>query len=299
MTTSPSRNAWPSSNITCSTSGIMKTRKRDSARVALPPPTHRWLWCGTGLAALVVLFWVYGPDMHTGFLFDDARQQFALPTASQPLSSWIGRVRPVLMFSYWANSRISMEDTSSYHLFNILIHALAGIFVFLVIRRLLAWAGVEKASLIPFAVFGALLFLLHPLQSESVAYISGRSDALCAPFGCAAFAVFLYRRSPAIAWARVLPVVLLFAAAVLSKEQAVVLPALFVLTDIWWNPESPLRAVLANWKLYLLLALGAAAGVVRLWSMIIGGGNSNAGFAMKDFTWYQYLFTQFRTVFAY
>ena len=277
----------------------MKTRKRDSARVAPPLPTHRWLWYGTGLAALAVLFWVYGPDMHTGFLFDDSKQQFALPTASQPLAAWIGRVRPALMFSYWVNSRISLEDTFSYHLFNILIHALTGVFVFLVIRRLLEWAGVEKSTRTPFAAFGALLFLLHPLQSESVAYISGRSDALCGMFGCASFAAYLYRRTPAISWAGVLPVLLLYATAVLTKEQAVVLPALFVLTDIWWNPESPLRAVLANWKLYLLLALGAAAGVVRLWSMIIGGGNSNAGFAMKDFTWYQYLFTQFRTVFAY
>src|ERR1017187_5094691 len=90
MTTSHSRNAWPSSNITCNTSGIMKTRKRDSARVAPPPATHNWMWYGTGLAALAVLFWVYGPAMHTGFLFDDTKQLFALPTASQPLSAWIG-----------------------------------------------------------------------------------------------------------------------------------------------------------------------------------------------------------------
>src|ERR1035441_11062256 len=98
MTTSPSRNAWPSSNITCSTSGIMKTRKRDSARVALPPPTHRWLWYATGLAALVVLFWVYGPDMHTGFLFDDARQQSTLehpqPLSAEPRTRKRPPVRP-------------------------------------------------------------------------------------------------------------------------------------------------------------------------------------------------------------
>ena len=278
----------------------MKTRKRDSARVAPPPPTNNWMWYGTGLAAVAVLFWVYGPAMHTGFLFDDTKQLFALPSASLPLSAWIGRVRPVLMFTYWANTRISMEDTFSYHVFNILIHSLAGIFVFLVIRRLLEWAGAEKSTRTPFAAFGTLLFLLHPLQAESVAYISGRSDALCGLFGCAAFAAFLYRRSPAIAWARVLPVVLLFATAVLTKEQAVVLPALFVLTDIWWNPESPWRAVWANWKLYVVLALGAAAGVALFWWMIFeGGAGGSAGFAMKDFTWYQYLFTQFRAVFAY
>ncbi len=277
----------------------MKTRKPDSARVVAPAP-RPWAWYGAGLAALAVLFWVYGPAMHTGFLFDDTKQQFALPSASQPLSSWIGPVRPVLMFTYWVNTRISMEDTSSYHVFNILIHALTGIFVFLVIRRLVGWAGTEKSSRLPWAVFGALLFLLHPLQAESVAYISGRSDALCGMFGCASFAAFLYRRSPAITWAGVLPVLLLFAAAVLTKEQAVVLPALFVLTDFWWNPQFPLRALRANWRLYVVLGLGAAAGVALFWRMILGQGTGgSAGFAMKDFTWYQYLFTQFRAVFTY
>jgi tetratricopeptide (TPR) repeat protein len=277
----------------------MKTRKLNAARVEAPA-ARPWMWYGVGLAAVAVLFWVYGPAMHTGFLFDDTKQQFALPSASQPLSTWIGRVRPVLMFTYWVNTRISMEDTTSYHVFNLLIHALTGIFVFLVIRRLLEWAGVEKPSRIPFAVFGALLFLLHPLQAESVAYISGRSDALCGLFGCASFAAFLYRRTPAITWAGVLPVLLLFAAAVLTKEQAVVLPALFVLTDFWWNPQFRLRAVRANWKLYLVLALVAASSVALFWWMIFGGGaGGSAGFAMKDFTWYQYLFTEFRAIFAY
>jgi tetratricopeptide (TPR) repeat protein len=204
------------------------------------------------------------------------------------------------MFSYWVNTRISLEDTSSFHVFNVLIHALAGIFIFLVIRRLLEWAGAEQRSRAPWAAFGALLFLLHPFQAESVAYISGRSDALCGMFGCASFAAFLYRRSSAISWAGVLPVVLLFGAAVLTKEQAVVLPALFVLTDLWWNPDSPLRAVRANWKLYAVLALGAAGAVALFWNLIAGfGTGGSAGFSMKDLTWYQYLFTEFRAVFAY
>jgi protein O-mannosyl-transferase len=277
----------------------MKTKKPNPAP-AEAPATRPWMWSGAALAALIALFWAYGPAMHTGFLFDDTTQQFALPAASEGLSSWIGPVRPVLMFSYWVNTRISMEDTSSYHLFNILIHALAGIFVFLVIRRLLEWAGAEESSRTPLAAFGAALFLLHPLQAESVAYISGRSDALCGMFGCASLAAFLYRRSPAISWAGVAPVVLLFGAAVLTKEQAVVLPALFVLTDLWWNPESPLRGVRANWRLYAILALGAAGGVALFWKLISGiGTGGSAGFAMKGLTWYQYLFTQFRAIFAY
>ncbi len=277
----------------------MKTRKRDTPRVEAPAK-RRWIRYAAVPAALLALFWVYGPSMQTGFLFDDVGQQFALPTASAPLSSWIGPVRPVLMFSYWVNTRISLADTSSYHLFNTLIHALAGILVFPIIRRLLEWARVEESSGAPWAAFGALLFVFHPLQAESVAYISGRSESLCAMFGCVSFAAFLYRPSPAISWTRAVFVLVFFGAALLTKEQAVALPALFVLTDLWWNPESPLRSVRANWRLYAMLAVGAAAGVALAWRLILGvGTGGSAGFAMKDFTWYQYLFTQFRAILAY
>ena len=79
-----------------------------------------------------------------------------------------------------------------------------------------------------------------------------------------------------------------------------VLPVLFVLTDFWWNPESRVRSVRANWKLYATLAVGAAGGVALFWRLITGAGTGgSAGFSMKDFTWYQYLFTEFRVFFAY
>lgn len=84
--------------------------------------------------------------------------------------------------SYWLNTRISLEDTSSYHLFKLIIHTPSGIFVFFVIKRLLAWAGTEESTRTVWAALGAVLLLLHPSHSESVAYISGH---------------FLRRRSPA------------------------------------------------------------------------------------------------------
>jgi tetratricopeptide (TPR) repeat protein len=80
----------------------------------------------------------------------------------------------------------------------------------------------------------------------------------------------------------------------------VALPALFVLTDFWWNPQTPWRSVRANWRLYATLGLGAACGVALSWNLITGAATGgSAGFAIKDFTWYQYLFTQFRAIFAY
>jgi tetratricopeptide (TPR) repeat protein len=277
----------------------MKNRK-PKPTAARTGSKNTWTWLAATLAGLILLFWAYAPAMHGVFLFDDNKQQYALPTATAPLSSWIGPVRPVLMFSYWMNVQISRDNTFSFHMVNLLIHCVTALLVFLVIRRLLEWSGTSEADRTPFAAFGALLFLLHPLQTESVAYIAGRSESLCGMFSCASFAAFLYRRSKAISWSEVGLVVALFGAAVLTKEQAVALPALFLATDLWWNPDGPLRAVRANWKLYAVLIAGAVAGVALFWKLITGAGTGDsAGFGLKDFTWYQYLFTQFRVLFAY
>jgi tetratricopeptide (TPR) repeat protein len=277
----------------------MKNKKPDRA-APRTESNQTWQWLAAILAGLVLLFWAYAPAMHGPFVFDDTKQQYALPTASDALSLWIGPVRPILMFSYWANVQLSRDDTFSFHMVNLAIHFVTALLVFFVIRRLLEWSGAAKENLTPFAAFGALLFLLHPLQTESVAYIAGRSESLCGMFSAASYAAFLYRRSKAISWSGVVIVVALFGAAVLSKEQGVVLPALFLLTDLWWNTDGPLRAVRANWKLYVVLAAGAVAGIALFWKLITGAGTGDsAGFSLKAFTWYQYLFTQFRVLFAY
>ena len=248
----------------------------------------------------LVLLWAYSPVMHTGFLFDDTNQMFARPEAAEPLRAWIGPVRPVLMFTYWMNVQLSNQDTFSFHAVNLLIHSIAAVLVFLVIRRLMEWAGSDPRLRTWMAAFGAALFLLHPLQTESVAYIAGRSEALSGMFAAASIAAFLYRKSAAISWTEVGIVLLTFGAALLSKEQAVVVPVVLLLTDYWWNPGFSLRGMFRNWKLYALMAAGGLAGVALFWKMILGiGTNSTAGFGMKDFTWYQYLFTQFRVLFVY
>jgi protein O-mannosyl-transferase len=181
---------------------------------------------------------------------------------------------------------------------NLLIHAVAALFVFLMIRRLLEWAGVEAANRAWLAGFGAALFLLHPIQTESVAYIAGRSEALCGMFALASICAFVYRRSIAISWGMTLAVLLLFGAAMLSKEQAIVVPAVLLLVDLWWNPNGPVKGILRNWKIYGLMAVGGVAGIALFWRLILGQGTGgSAGFGIMP--WYQYLFTEFRALWVY
>ncbi len=279
----------------------MKTKAERKRRAAAVPKTaarrRDWLPYLAGGAALLAAWWAYGPALHGPFLFDDAVLPFSLSDASAPLAAWIRGVRPVLMASYWLNTRLSGDDPFSYHVLNLIIHLAAAVLVFLIVRRLLEWSQAPAARRTLLAGFAGGLFLLHPMQTEAVAYVAGRSEALSVTLLLAAYAVFLYRRQAAIGWGTMLLVMALFGLAVLSKEHTIILAALLPLTDFWWNPGFSWRGARANWRLYAPLALGAAGGVALFWKQILY--SPSAGFGFRDVSWYQYLFTQGRALFVY
>jgi len=263
--------------------------RKGSARSATP----KWPY-GLVAALFIVLFWAYSPALRGPFVFDDEAWQ--LPGLNSPLWVWLsGGIRPILYISYWLNAHFWKDDPYPYHAFNVFLHCLTGVLAFFIVRKLLRLANAPYVNLL--AGFAAAVFLLHPVQTEAVAYIAGRSDSLSTLFVFSAFTVFLYRREPAISWTVVAAVLLLFGLALLTKEQAIVLPALLLLTDLWWNPGFSFRGARANWKLYLPMALGAFAGLAFFWKLITSA--TTAGFALKDFTWYQYFFTQCRALFVY
>lgn len=267
------------------------------AAAAAPRRRPGWPLYALAGAALVLMLWAYAPSLHGPFLFDDTALPFALPRFDSPLMVWLRSPRPVLYLTYWINARLSGSDPASYHAFNLVFHALSTLLLFLIVRRLLEWSGAEKGRRDLLALFAAGVFLLHPLQTEAVAYLAGRSDGLSTLLVFAAYAVFLYRRHQQVTWWNLAALVPLTLAALLAKESAVVLPALFLLTDFWWNPGFSLEGIRRNWRLYGVLALGGAAAIPVFWTTLQNA--QTAGFALKDLTWYQYFFTQCRALFVY
>jgi tetratricopeptide (TPR) repeat protein len=274
-----------------------KNKRAADAPQAAPPRRGWWLNLAACAAAILAAIWAYSPALHGPFLFDDTVLPFAEPGAQATPLIWFSGVRPVLMVTYWFNAWLSGEDPFSYHLTSVLIHLVAAGLVFPIVRRLLVWSQAPERRRTLLAGFAAGVFLLHPIQTEAVAYLSGRSESLSVALLLAAYAVFLYRPRPAIGWGTTLAVLALFGLAFFSKEHTVVLPALLLLTDWWWNPGARWRAVLSNWRIYLLLALGAAYGVHRYWWQLLYA--PSAGFGMRGVTWYQYLFTEARALFVY
>jgi tetratricopeptide (TPR) repeat protein len=264
------------------------------------------LWhCGLAVfAALLIVLLAYGPALRGPFVFDDHYLPFTgLGAGDEPLGNWISGVRPLLMFTFWLNYRISGLQPYSYHLFNVIFHLVAGCLVFLVVRRLLGWAGGSGLPRDIFAAFAAGVFLLHPVQTESVSYVASRSETLSVMFFYGAFALFLYRRRTAISWPVAAGVLILFGAAVSTKEHAAVLPALLVVTDWFWDPErggagaGAIRRIRRNWRLYAPILAGGIFALRAVWNVL--RGSDSAGFAIKEFTWYEYFFTQCRGIWMY
>lgn len=272
---------------------------RKQAPVAAAKAKPQWLlWGACALAAAAAVFWAYAPAVNGPFLFDDNFLPFAVSNmAGQSLASWLGGQRPLLMASYWLSQQLSPDGTWWFHFMNVAIHLITTVLVFFIVRRLAEWARVEPARRDLLAGLAAAVFLLHPAQTEAVAYLAGRSEALSVMLAFAAFVVFLYRKPGAATWGSAAAVFLLFGAALLAKEHTIVLPALFLLTDYWWNPGFSFAGIRRNWKIYAPMVVAGLGGAWFFRNLILHA--ASAGFGLKDFTWYQYFFTECRALFVY
>jgi tetratricopeptide (TPR) repeat protein len=277
-----------------------KSRKRAQTEVmaATAPRNNRRWWYLAGIFALAYAgFQAYGAVLNGPFVFDDSSLPFRVPGFPSDLRHWIGFLRPLLMLSYWINFRISPTDTFWYHIYNVSFHICGSFLVFLIVRKVVGFVSDDEPGNLLLAVFAAGLFLLHPVNTEAVAYVASRSENLSVMFLLAAFALFLYRKSVGVTWRVAIGVLLLYGAAVMVKEHAVALIAVLLLTDYFWNPGFSFEGIRKNWRLYVPVALGAAAGLMFVMKILKGA--NTAGFNLKDFTWYQYFFTECRAFFLY
>ncbi len=261
------------------------------------PQLQWWHWVVGVLLTFFVAFEVYGPALNGEFLFDDSYLPFMTSQVAEgPLSGWLG-VRPALMISYWLNYQSSGLEPYPYHVVGVLLHVLNAFLAGFIVRRVLGWVGEMGWMREALSIFAGAIFLLHPVQTESVAYITSRSETMSVFFFLCAYAVFVYRSTESITMMRAIVVILLFGVACSVKEHTTVLPALLLLTDYYFITPFRLIGIRRNLKLYGPIAVGAVFGLIAVFSVLQRA--DSAGFAIKDFTWYEYLFTQFRVIWLY
>jgi tetratricopeptide (TPR) repeat protein len=220
------------------------------------------------------------------FLFDDAR--FAM---DDPPMFWM---RPVLWWTVLFNRSLSRVDTLGYHLFNVSVHVLAGLVLFGLVRRTLAllpaWREPTERSLFSFAV--ALAWLVHPLQTESVTYLSGRSESLAGLLYLTT--VYAFARSGTSSRPRGWLALALsaFVIGMGVKELVATAPVIVLLYDRTFPSSSFAEALRRRPRFYAGLFLAdLALAAVTIGPQLLRE-NSTAGFGVATFGAWEYLRTQ-------
>jgi protein O-mannosyl-transferase len=237
-----------------------------AARSVLPRPGV--------LAALVAgaTFLAYLPTLAGGFIWNDS--DYVTAPALRPLAGlariWteLGATQqyyPLLHTAFWLEHRLWGDHPLGYHLVTLLLHAGAAVLFALVLRRLFAGAGAGADGTGPTegaAWLAALLFALHPVHVQSVAWITEQKNTLS--LVCYLAAAFVYLRFDETRRPRTYAAALaLFVASLLCKTVTATLPAALLVVAWWRRGRLTWRrdgAPLLPW-----LALGAGAGLFSAW----------------------------------
>jgi tetratricopeptide (TPR) repeat protein len=220
---------------------------------------------------LIALGCVYGSALPFPFIFDDAstivsnaslRQLWPPGVALTPPADTSVSGRPLVNLSFALNCALAGLDPRGYRLVNLGLHLLNAVLVYFVLARLSrrpqvpeAWRS--HAEPLSFAV--ALLWALHPLQTEAVVYVTQRTELLAATFYLAAiYAVLrsLEAESRHGRWSALAACAA--GCGALCKETVVSLPLIALLVDRAFYNASLWQALRRRWAMYLGLALGSA-----------------------------------------
>lgn len=201
-----------------------KAKRRNKSAAGLSPQAALIV---AAVAVFLLGIGLYLNTLGHGFVFDDSTLIKQNPSLLD-LNLWdlIGphSYRPMRSLTYAFNYWVGGLDPFGYHLFNVILHALNGVLVLILVFQL--------AGRIWLAVPAAAIFVAHPVQTAAVAYISGRKDLLATFFLLVGLLLYLrFRRgSGKYRWMALSAAAFLLAC--LSKEVALVFPALVACLEL-------------------------------------------------------------------
>ena len=247
------------------------------------------------LLLAVVTLALYNPvNRHPFVNYDDDRYVTENPHVRQGLTwdtfTWAltsteqANWHPLTWMSHALDVSLFGLNPAGHHFTSVLLHAVNVMLLFLLLMGATRRMGPS--------LFVAVLFAVHPINIESVAWVAERKNVLCTLFFLLALMAYgWYARKPG--WKRYLAVTVLFAAGLASKPMVITLPAVLLLWDYWplgrvrgeksksdSTPQVPWsRLVLEKLP---LLALSAASAVITMLAQQAGGAmRSTAQFSLS------------------
>jgi len=185
---------------------------------------------------LLAVLAAFGQTVQHGFLnFDDDAYVYENRHVSHGLTasgvvwafsqgeqaSWI----PVTWLSLMLDCQFYDLHAGGHHLSNVLLHAVTAMLLFLVLRRM-------TGRLWPSALVAAL-FAVHPLRTESVAWVTERKDVLSGLFFMLTLWAYLEYVRHGFSWARYALLIVLFALGLMAKPMLVTVPFVLLVLDYW------------------------------------------------------------------
>src|SRR5437870_6466138 len=274
-----------------------KARRREGvAQPELHEPvtqalTRRWVhWLVPALIALVT-FAAFLPALQNQFVNWDDHENFLDNPHYRGLAwshlRWMwtthrGHYIPLTWMTFGLDYLLWGMNPVGYHLTSLLLHAANAVVFFFLVRRLLTLAlpsPSERGYALPVAAgFAALVFAIHPLRVESVAWATERRDVLSGLFYLVTILVYLRaceRGARGRRWYSL--AVATFVLALLAKSMVVNLPIVLLVLDVyplrrlggavgWWS--EPARRIYIEKIPFVLLAAGASAIAVMAQSSV-------------------------------
>ncbi len=235
-------------------------------------PLRPWIW---GLLLIILALAAYSPATRCGFIWDDDDHITANPVIVGPLGLkeiWTtthARICPLVQTVWLMEHKFWGLDPQPYHLVNILMHAAAALVLWRVLLQMK----------VPGAWLGAAIWMLHPVQVESAAWITEMKNTQCAFFFLLSILFYSKSRSQQApsSWHYILT--LLFGAmAIASKSAAMVLPLVLVLCGWWMDGRWRWRRSLI--QMGPLFLLSALSGLMSVWSRNVEGSGEGQKWAL-------------------
>jgi tetratricopeptide (TPR) repeat protein len=248
-----------------------------------PAQDENWGWLRAlwnrnwlkGLLLVAAVFFAYQPVWHAGFIWDDdghvTKPELRSLDGLARIWTQLGATQqyyPLVHSVFWVEHKVWGDSTLGYHLANILLHALSALLLARILRQLK----------IPGAWLAAAIFALHPVQVESVAWISELKNTLSGVcyLGAALAYLGFDRNRNGGNYALALG---LFVLGLLSKTVIATLPAA-LLVVFWWQRGKLSWKQDVRWLVPFFIA-GIGAGLLTAWveRKFIGAEGSEFNFS--------------------
>jgi protein O-mannosyl-transferase len=276
-------------------------------KVAAPPkpPRHYGIYI---IPVIIILgFLIYSNSFHTPFAFDD--QSLLLDNQllkHDTIFTQYNLPRYIGLVTFALNYKYQQLNTTGYHLVNLLIHIANAILVYLLVRTLLMLTKRrdDKTYLFYVPISTALIFLVHPIQTQAVTYIAQRFTALAALFTLSSVLLYvIFKTRQKGSWLYLILSMLCAVLAYKTKENTATLPFILIIIEYIFFKSS--KTALAKKAFYLLpyfLLLGVI--VISFVSMHGKFEDVLTGLAEKSketkmISRSQYLITEFRVLVTY